>query len=473
MAYRYGQRDQAMLFPERIDDYVGPEDPVHVYDAFVEALDFDALKIKSTPHKPGCPEYDPPTMLKILIYAYSYGIRSSRKIERALHHNLSFIWLAGGLKPDYRTIARFRRKNRKPIKTVLKQCARLCLKLNVIAGNTLFVDGSKIRANAGQAQNWNHKRCQKVLKQLDQRIDQLLKQCDQIDRDEARDESFVRLQTQLEHDQDLKTKVQNILETLEAEERKSFNTTDPECVPIKGRQGSHAGYNAQIVVDEQEGLIVHGDVVNESNDEHQFAEQIEQANDVLDQPCQQACGDAGYYDADELEKIDSQGIHVIVPPRSGGHKAPTAFAKDQFHYHRQDDCYICPEGHRLHRHWRNSSGKSTRYIAGGSVCSACVHFGVCTNSHAQGRNIIRYDNEEVRCKLASQYQEPASQEVYSRRKERCEIPFGHLKHNLGVHGFLLRGIEAVRAEMSLLCTCFNIARLIGIYGVRGILTQLS
>ena len=82
-------------------------------------------------------------MLKLLIYGYSHGIRSSRKLERAVHHNVSFIWLTGGLKPDHKTIAEFRRKNKGPLKEVIKQCTRLCIKFNLIDGNTLFVDSTK------------------------------------------------------------------------------------------------------------------------------------------------------------------------------------------------------------------------------------------------------------------------------------------------------------------------------------------
>ena len=149
MAHRYGERQQNLLFPQSIEDYIAKSDPVRVYDAFVDALDWESLSIACDRKKVGCREYDPKTMLKILLYGYSYGIRSSRKLERALYHNLSFIWLAGGLKPDDRTIARFRRKNRKALKKVFRQCARLCIKLNLVAGNTLFVDGTKLRANAG------------------------------------------------------------------------------------------------------------------------------------------------------------------------------------------------------------------------------------------------------------------------------------------------------------------------------------
>ncbi len=96
MAYRYGNRYQMTLLPQSIEEYVTKTDPVRAYDAFVDALNVDALGIEMNPSKVGNSEYDPKAMLKLLVYGYSYGIRSSRKLERETHHNISFIWLMGG-----------------------------------------------------------------------------------------------------------------------------------------------------------------------------------------------------------------------------------------------------------------------------------------------------------------------------------------------------------------------------------------
>ena len=148
MAYRTGEREQMTLFPKSIEEYVIQDDPVRAYDAFVEALNFTELGILLNDNKIGTSAYDPKAMVKLLVYGYAYGFRSSRKLERAVNHNVSFIWLMSGLKPDHKTIANFRKNNKSALKNILKQCARLCIKLGLIEGNTLFVDGTKIRANA-------------------------------------------------------------------------------------------------------------------------------------------------------------------------------------------------------------------------------------------------------------------------------------------------------------------------------------
>lgn len=194
MSYRNGNREQMGIFPPCIEDYVKEDDPVRAYDAIVEALDFSELEIELDSVKVGCPQYDPKAMLKLLVYGYSYGIRSSRKLERATHHNVSFMWLMGGLKPDHKTIAEFRRKNKKALKKVLKQCARLCIKLDLIAGNSLFLDGSKFRANASIKNTWDKKKCERYLKKIDKRIDAILSECDEIDEGEEGQPSRVEME---------------------------------------------------------------------------------------------------------------------------------------------------------------------------------------------------------------------------------------------------------------------------------------
>src|SRR4030042_6344188 len=147
MSYRYGNREQMTLLPQSIEEYIPEDIPVRGYDAFVEALDFGGLGMELDEEEVGNPGYDPRAMLKLLVYGYSYGVRSSRKLERETHYNLSFLWLMGGLKPDHKTIAEFRRRNKKALKRVLRQWAGMCLKLGLIAGKALFVDGTKVRAN--------------------------------------------------------------------------------------------------------------------------------------------------------------------------------------------------------------------------------------------------------------------------------------------------------------------------------------
>lgn len=467
MAYRYGNRNQINLFPESMEDYIAPDDPVRAYDAFIEALDFRDLGITLDANKVGNSEYHPRAMLKLLVYGYSYGIRSSRKLERATHHNLSFIWLASGLMPDHKTIAEFRRKNKEALAQVLKQCAKICIKLNLIEGNTLFVDGTKIRANASINKTWTRKKAQKALKHIDERISYILTQCDAID--EAEQGSLVTMDEELKDQKILKAKIKSILQ--EIKEEGSFNTTDPECTSIKKGKNFYAGFNFQSTVDKKKGLILSIDVVSENNDLNQFATQINKANEILGKKCETAVADCGYASTNQLEKIDKQGIQVIVPSqRQALRNKLSLFAKERFAY--SDDYYICPQGHKLTPYRLNKNKNKVYKVSDKKICLSCPHYGICTTSPT-GRTISRLLKEEVRQKLEAQYEEPSSQEIYQLRKEKVELPFGHIKHNLKFDSFLLRGLKGVKAEASIIGTCFNLVRMITLLGVPGLIKELN
>jgi len=473
MAYRYGDREQCGLFPQSVGEYVGKQDAVRVYDAFVESLDFKELGIELDEGQVGNSEYDPKAMLKLLVYGYSYGVKGSRKLERECHHNLSFMWLMGGLKPDHKTIAEYRRRHKKALKKVLKQCVRLCIELDLIAGNVLFVDGTKIRANAGRGKSHGREWYEKRLKELDARVEQLIEESEKIDNDEASLGSSVAMAKELAQAERLQDKVKQALKTLKESGRAKINLTDRDCALMKSRQGSHTSYNVQSVVDDRHGLIVHAEAVNEPSDINQFAQQIDQANQILDNPCQVAVGDAGYADTAELKKIDEQGIKVVVPSQRQAlhNQEEKPFSKSHFRYDKEKDGYVCPENNTLAYEYSDKKrGKKYYRIAKDGLCRGCAHFGACT-TNPKGRRIMRLELEDYKEKFEAQYE--ASQEIYDRRKERAEHPFGHIKRNLKTASFMLRGKDGVGAETSLLATCFDLRRVMTIIGVTTMIEKLT
>ena len=475
MAYRYGKRKQMMFLPESIEHYVPSDCPVRAYDAFVDALDFRELGIFLNPCKVGNAQYDPKAMLKLLVYSYSYGVKGSRKIERETHNNLTYLWLMGGLKPDHKTIAEFRRKNKKALAKVLKQCARMCLKLDLIAGNVLFIDGTKIRANAARSRTHEKAYYEQQLSKIDERIEQLLEECEAIDQEEQHLGSYVSMNKELSKAENLKRRIEAVLEEFKETDRTVINQTDPDCAVMHSTSGSHASYNVQIVVDDQHGLIVQADAVSDTSDYNQFSPQIAQAEQTLGEPCEVACADAGYADTDDLGKVDSLGTRVIVPSqRQALHEEESLFSKGHFTYNRDNNCYVCPEGHCLRfAGIDRPTGKRHYLITDKKLCHQCRYYGQCTTAK-NGRKIIRLRNEALKEKLEAHYEEPESQEIYRRRKSRVEHPFGHIKRNLKTDGFLLRGGSGVQAETSVLATCFNVVRMITIFGgVRGLIKRLS
>ena len=466
MATKSGDRYQQHLFPTSIEEYVGKDDPVRAYDTIIDALPIEDLGLKERKSDVGKPNYDAKTMLKILVYAYSYGWQSSRKIERALHHNLSFIWLAGGLKPDSRTIRRFRKDNSEALKQTLKQCARICIKLELIEGNILFLDGSKFRGNCSINKTYTKNGSKKLLEKLDKKIEKLLTEIDAID-EADQNVGFEKLKEELQTQEALKNKVKSVLQEIEKKNVDKINHTDKDAINFKGRQGSHAGYNPQVVTDEKHGLIVNVDVVAESNDKNQFASQIRQANEILEKQCKVACSDSGYHNVNNLSEFEDKGITVIVPSQkqaSSKKKTEDLFSKEHFTYDDEKDEYICPEGQNLkYSHYSKTKEHYVYRMKESKACSKCIHWGICTKGK-RGRTINRLKNEEYQDKLAELYESDYGQEIYKKRKSKVELQFGHIKRNLKASSFLVRGLKSVQGEMAIYASCFNIARMITLLG---------
>lgn len=472
MAYRYGDdRKQKILFPESLDQYVSEDHPVRAYDAFVDSLDMKELGIEFNEHKVGNSQYDPRLMLKLLLYGYSYGVKSSRKLEREVHNNLSFIWLMKNLKPDHKTIAEFRRKNKRILRDTLKLCAQLCVRLGLIQGNILFVDSTKMWANAGKAHQHNKKWYQNQLKQVDKRIRKLLAECERVDRREADRGSLVKMPKELKDQQHLKKTIESALaefghqsERTKDGKRRQINKTDPESRQMKGCRGTHPSYSVQSVVDDENGLIVHVDAVTDANDSSQLSKQITNGEENLGKSCQIACADAGYSNVEEVEKVESEKRAVLVPSqRQASSKRPGLFDKSRFVYDNDQDCYYCPQGRRMI--FRRFDGHKKRYyrIEKPAVCKACGYFGVCTKS-TNGRTIVRLANEELKQKVEERYDRADMRRIYDRRKMRVEHPFGYMKQVMNFRQFSLRGRTGARAEASILGTCFNLTRMISLLG---------
>lgn len=480
MAFMTTSKKEILLFPPAIDDLVRKDAPVRVYDAFVDALDFNALGISLAPSPHGGQdEYYPKDMLKLWLFGYSYGIRSSRKIERACYDNVSFIWLMGGLKPDFRTIARFRSDHKEAIKKVLKQCVHMCQKLDLIEGNIFFTDGSKFRADASINNTRTQQGCEQTLRKIEEQINKIIDESEQIDAQEQDEKSLVKLKEQIHDRAKLINKIQDTLNALKAQNKDSLNSTDPESVKAKSRQGTHAVYNVQSTVDGKHGLMIQAEAVSQSNDFNQLSSQVKQASETVGKEPRHICADAGYSDVDDAKKINPS-INIIVPSQRQAQEEKglcpiKEFDKSKFVYDELTDEYVCPEGKHLTFHSIPEPDKRC-YEAQASECRACSHFGDpadggCTKS-IRGRRIIRLADEKLKEQLEANYKLPENQKIYKLRKQEVEHPFGHLKRNLGAGQFMLRGKAKVDAEVSLLATCFNMARMMTIFSVPGLLAKL-
>jgi hypothetical protein len=232
----------------------------------------------------------------------------------------------------------------------------------------------------------------------------------------------------------------------------------------------------QSTVDGKHGLIVNVEAVGQSNDYNQLSRQVESATDIIGHKPKHVTADAGFSCIEDLKKVDSE-INIIVPSRKQAQEekgiCPVGeFDRTKFIYDEAADEYICPVNQRLTYRGDNKEAGQRIYKTQGHICRGCAHFGKCTKNKT-GRKIIRMIDEKLKEALEANYKKPENQEIYALRKETVEHPFGHLKRNLGAGQFLLRGKEKVDAEISMLATCFNMARLMTIVGIPGLLVAFG
>jgi transposase len=175
-------RNQTLLFPERLEDYVAANNPVRFLDAFVGTLDLLALGFaRAQCADTGRPPYDPAALLKLYLYGYLHRIRSSRLLEAECQRNVEVIWLLGKLAPDFKTIADFRKDNLKPLRAVNRQFTALCRKLGLFGGELLAIDGSKFGAVNARDQNFNAAKLEDLIARADARLAEYFKQLDDAD----------------------------------------------------------------------------------------------------------------------------------------------------------------------------------------------------------------------------------------------------------------------------------------------------
>lgn len=153
-------RSQAVLFPERLDDYIGEDNPVRVIDVFVNELDLGGLGFDGvTPAPTGRPSYHPSTLLKIYIYGYLNRVPSSRRLERETQRNIELIWLTGRCSPDFKTLADFRKDNGPAIRRVCGQFVLLCRRMTLFTDAVAAIDGSKFKAVNCSKQDRRQSQC--------------------------------------------------------------------------------------------------------------------------------------------------------------------------------------------------------------------------------------------------------------------------------------------------------------------------
>lgn len=471
--YKQGiERQQSFLLPPSIEEYVGEDNPVRAIDSYVESLDLKILGFKNTDGKitPGQPAYNPKGLLKLYLYGYLHRVRSSRRLEAECGRNLEVMWMLGGLRPGYKSIADFRKENLQALKQVNRDFVQLCKELDLFGAELVGIDGSFFRGNVAKWRIFTPERLKRALAHLEKDIASYLDEMNQVDQQGEGESSThePELAKKLEDLRERQKKRREQLSQLEKSGEKQIAEVDPDARLLYKRGGVIAGYNVQTAVDSKHKLIVTHAVTQDGNDEGQLAPMGLAAKAELGVDKLETTQDQGYFNAPQIKICVENGItpYVSKPDKQAYVRLQGRFSRDDFHYEHAINAYRCPAGHLLnYQSCREEAGKQIwNYRSSAPVCAKCPLKKQCLPSKTAYRVVTRWEHEEV---LEAHLQRMAKdgKRKMRQRKGLCEHPFGTLKLMCGWTHFLVRGLDKVKAEMSLLVLSYNFKRVLKIVGL--------
>ena len=473
--YKTGvNRQQAQLVGYELEDFLDNDNPVRAINAFVDSLNLKQLGFTNTLAHSGSgqPAYSPNTMLKLFLYGYRNGICSTRKLARECKRNVEVMWLLDKLSPEYRTIGAFRACNAKAIREVHKQFIGLCNYMGLLSEDRVSVDGSHFKGNVSSKSFRTTKGLNKRNAKIEQEIDEWNKQIEQTDAREDKEETAAEVEAAMSEVvrqiQKLETeKEQNdfLLKLLEETGLTHISRTDTEAQRLSKRGNSCQGYNVQIVTESQNRLIVSDDVTNRSNDREELFNMASLAKEALGADKLDVLGDQGYSSARQFKQCYDNDITPYVPimtPRSLV-QAEHRYKVSQFTYDKELNAYICPMGEQLRASGKPKEDGTQRYRSRKASCEKCCKRQVCLTEKGTCRDIHRSGHEELM--TAHRKHMEKHPEVMRERASMVEHPFGTIKVRAGWPHFLVRGLEKVTGEWSLMALSYNLTRVLNILGM--------
>lgn len=463
MAHRSGEeRQQVALFPVMLDDLVAQEGLPRVVDAWVEALDVAKLGFKKAVAQPlGAPPYHPGDLLRLYVWGYLNGVRSSRKLEAECKRNVECMWLLHRLAPDHKTISEFRRQNPQALVNACAGFVQFAREQGVIGGVTVAIDGTKLRAVSSIGRVGGNKRLQQMAQRNAQEIEAYLRLLDHNDEQEQSGQrvNAAAARKALDKLREQGAQLERAKQVLDEDSSRSTAVVgEPQARAMKSLHGA-PGYNLQAAVDTESHLVVHHHVCTDANDRNQLQPAAEGAARALGQPCT-GVADAGYANGAQIEELQRQGFIPVVAPHRGSN--PTGLLdRSAFIYDATHDHFTCPQGKPLRFRKTNHDGMHV-YAAKPAHCGACPIKGTCTNG--KQRHLLRHPNEQALNDSAARWE--SQQDRWPQlRGSTVEHPFGTMKTQILINGrFLLRGLAGASTESSLVVLAYNIKRLFNLRG---------
>jgi len=477
MGYIKGEeRNQTILFPESIDDYISDDNSARVIDEYVKQLDMEELGFKKAVcSSTGRPPYDPKDMLKLYLYGYLNRIRSSRRLEHEAARNIEVIWLLKKLKPDFKTIADFRKDNKRALKAGFRNFTKLCNGWGLFGKELVAIDGSKFRACNSKKNNYNAKKLERHIKYIDEKIDAYLQEMEAEDQAESFDRkpSAEEINKRLQELRDRKKKCEDFQEQLVETGDNEVSTTDPDARQMSNNNnGLDLSYNVQTTVDAKHKLVADFKVTCNPNDLGELDNMALRAKRLFGGQAFEVLADKGYYAAEDLKKCVANHITPYVSKQSRGNRTgDKEYLLERFTYDAERNLYICPAGKELvYIRERKKNDKVIGYeYSNRTACRACKDRERCTTSD-RGRLICRHIDQDFLDEI--DLQTKLNKDKYKQRQMIIEHVFGTIKRTWGAYYFLTKKKFSVQGELSLSFLAYNLRRVINILGVKEMLARL-
>ena len=411
-----------------LDQLVEPDSFVRIIDFFVDSIDLKSFGFKHVTLKSeGRPPIHPAQLLKLYIYGYRYGVRSSRKLEREARLNIEARWLLGEIVPSNKTIA---------------------------------IDSFKVRAQNSLKNNYNQGKIDRHLDYIDTRIREYENALDQSDSEEEKAELAEKIKIQKVR----KSKYEGLESQLKATGKEQISTTDKDAQSVVlHRHITQVGYNVQASVDAKNKLITHFDT-GSVNDTNALASVAIETKETLQVEKMDVLADKGYHTGEQIHACEQNGITTYVSPKESASTNPDIFPVSQFIYNPEADTYTCPAGETLATngtlYTHSSKGYKSAYrfqrYNNVAACKICPMQSNCTTSKKNGRNIDRSEYASLMEQNAERVHQ--NKDYYKQRQQLAEHPWGTIKRQRGFDHVLTRGKTKVLGEVSLVFIGYNLTR---------------
>ena len=462
-------REEIEITPVAIEKMIREENPVRAIEAIIERLDVKEIGFKySETKETGRKPYSPRDMLKLYVYGYYNGIRSTRKLEQECGRNVELIWLMRWLKPDFKTIADFRKDNKAAIQQAFMKFSLICDELGLIGREIVAIDGSKFRASNNSNAYWTKKKVTDKREEYAKSAERYTKLLDACDREEGIRQTRGYTRKDLEERLDYIQSKMNQLEVIApiVEEVGDVSLTDPDARKMKHLNGANeVSHNVQIAVDEKNHMVVAVDVTSEAVEYEQFHNMSKQAKDALGVESLTVLADRGYFSGEELDKAEKDGIIPMVPKPDRTWSPDPMYTSSCFVYDEQSDVYICPQGKVLPRKKKRKNSKADPEYGSKHICADCPVRDKCT-TNKDGKYIRRGEFQAAADRAFLRVWQKRS--LYKKRKTLVEHIFGTVKASFGFRYLSVRRTDMVKTDSCLVFLAYNLKRAINILGTRAL-----